>query len=88
MTILNKLPTKDRLKTWGIEVEEQWCSYQQGRKSRDHVFFGVEFTKTILEMILQLCIIDRRVGDLAMELQWAMSKLKEKALISIILHIA
>ena len=47
MTILNKLPTKDRLKTWGIEVEEQWCSYQQGRKSRDHVFFGVEFTNNL-----------------------------------------
>ena len=40
MTILNRLPTKDRLKAWELEVEEQCCFCQQGLESRDHVFFG------------------------------------------------
>ena len=47
MTILNRLPTKDRLKALGLEVEEQCCFCHQRLESRNHVFLGCDFTKTV-----------------------------------------
>ena len=45
MAILNRLPTKDRLKSWELEIEGTCvlCKYEE--ECRDHLFFGCIFSQ-------------------------------------------
>ena len=54
MAILNKLPTMDRLASWGLEVNETCCLCQRSGECRDHLFFGCRFSRSIWEKILSL----------------------------------
>ena len=88
MALLNRLPTMDRLATWGLEVRGL-CYFCQGElETRDHLFFGCSYSKNIWKQILQLCELNREVGFWLSELKCAIHEIKGKALISIILSIA
>ena len=55
MAILNRLPTMDRLKGWGIELNGTCRLCQQEQESRDHLFFDCFFSQHIWRNISQLC---------------------------------
>ena len=42
MAILNRLFTKDRLISWGLEMGGTCCLCQNESKSRDHLFFWMQ----------------------------------------------
>ena len=57
-------------------------------ETRDHIFFGCNYSRTLWKQILLLCGIRREVGNWEEELRWAVRKIKGKSLISIILSTA
>ena len=87
MAIFNRLPTEDRLKSWGIEMEGICVFCQQEMETTDHLFFGCIYSQGIWKEVLQLCGLDNDVTGWAEELKWAKQRLKGKALISILLRI-
>lgn len=46
-TVLNKLPTVDRLRAWGLNAEETCVLCRRERESRDHIFFDCSFAQGI-----------------------------------------
>lgn len=45
LTIMNRLPTKDRLLKWGLNVDVMCLLCGAAEESRDHVFFSCPFAK-------------------------------------------
>ena len=45
MAILNRLPTKERIKSWGLEVEETCILCRNAAKTREHFLFGCDFLR-------------------------------------------
>ena len=88
MAILNKLPTKDRLISWGIEVNGVCCLCQMVQETKDHTFFGCCFSRSIWDRILLLYEQSRQIGNWNEELQWATQHLKGRKLVSVVLRIA
>ena len=61
MATLNRLPTKDGMKKWGIEVDEECILCKEGKESRDHMFFTCRFSKSIWKRVITLCGLQREV---------------------------
>ena len=71
MTILNKLPTKDRLSKWGIPlVSEQCLLCHSSSESRDHLFFRCPFSREVWCCVLNLCGINRVPQLWEAKLEW------------------
>ena len=87
MAILNRLPTKDRLRTWGFDIAGDCPLCKQEQETRNHLFFECSFSKAIWKMILTLCDLRRDTSCWNQELKWASQRLKGKALISTLLRI-
>ncbi|GAA0142580.1 hypothetical protein LIER_03444 [Lithospermum erythrorhizon] len=51
LACLNRLPTKNRLQSWNIAVDEK-CVFCHDRVNRDHLFFECSFSATILRKLL------------------------------------
>ena len=47
MAILNRLPTRDRLKECGIEIKGKCELCHDGIETRNHIFFGCQFSKRV-----------------------------------------
>ena len=47
MAILNRLPTKERIKSWGMEVDCMCVLCKNAYKTRDHLFYGCDFSQGI-----------------------------------------
>ena len=88
MAILNRLPTMDRLISWGIETSGTCCLCQEEVETRDHVFFECNYSKETWRMILSHCGINRVIGKWEEELQWVVRNTKGKKLNSAILIVA
>ena len=88
IAILNRLPTMDRLVSWGLIERGECCFYQNVLETQDHLFFECNYSKNLWKSILQLCDLNREVGNWDSELEWALRRIKGKALISLILRIA
>ena len=88
MAILNRLPTMDRLKAWGIEMGELCSFCQDSLETRNHIFFCCSYSKTLWKHILLLCGLHREVGNWEEEISWAVRRIKGKSLISVILSTA
>ena len=88
MAILDRLPTMDRLLSWGLATDGNCKLCQIEPENRDHLFFGCSFSRGIWRTILQLCGLNRRMVSWTEELDWAMQKFKGKALISVVLRLA
>ena len=69
---------------WGIGVDEACSFCQQEKETRDHVFFGCTFAKSVWERVMQLCGLCRGIGSWDEELKWAVMKIKGKVVVSII----
>ena len=86
MTILNRLPTKDRMKNCGMELDEDCILCKEEKESRDHMVFACSFSRAIWKRILSLCGLQREVLSWIGELSWAVRKLKGKSLLSKLLE--
>ena len=87
LAILNRLPTVDRLKAWGIDKDGLCTLCKQEQESRDHLFFECSYSKAVLKKVLQLCGLNREVLDWKREFAWAVQRIKGKTLITRILKI-
>ena len=54
MTMINRLPTKDRLKSWGMAVDGTCVLCKQEEESRDHLFFECLFSQKLWHEISDL----------------------------------
>ena len=88
MAIINRLPTKDRLKSWGLEVDDRCVPCRKAGETRNHLFYECEFSQGIWKEILKLCGKQREVTSWNEEFQWAIMRLKRKSLASIIMRMA
>ena len=61
LAILNRLPTNDRRQSWGIEVEMLCDLCKQKNETRNHMFFGCEFSRSIWKEVLQLSGLRKEV---------------------------
>ena len=69
MAIINRLPTKDRLKSWGLEVDDRCVPCRKAGETRNHLFYECEFSQGIWKEILQLCGKQREVTSWNEEFQ-------------------
>ncbi|OMO78705.1 reverse transcriptase [Corchorus capsularis] len=89
MVILDRLPTKDRLRQWNLQLDSMDCVLcGQHTDCRDHIFFTCDYSKKVWMKVLAACRLHRTVGNWHYEFQWALSKLKGKSLLSLILKLA
>ena len=88
MAVLDRLPTKDRMQSWGIVVDGQCALCKQENETRNHLFFGCRFSQSVWKGILQLNGLGRGVMCWQEELKWAYQKLKGKSLITLIMRCA
>ena len=88
MAVRNRLPTKDRLREWGILMDSRCVLCQSTEETRDHLFFGCPYPQGIWRKILKLCNLDRRVMSWENELRWAEKRAKGRAMISLLLRVA
>lgn len=86
--MLNRLPTKDRLLAWGLQVDGCCCFFHSEMETRNHLFFECNYSKTVWKEVLSLCSLQRSPRQWNFELQWPVLKLRGKALISIVLWLA
>ncbi|XP_022714585.1 uncharacterized protein LOC111274234 [Durio zibethinus] len=68
MAILNKLPTKDRLTSWGIANEGGCVLCSQETESRNHIIFSCSYSKTVWKGVLRLCNLHKEVAGWENEL--------------------
>ena len=45
ITIINRLPTKNRLKSRGLEIDGPCVLCKQNKETKDHLFFGCNFSQ-------------------------------------------
>ncbi|KAL4302775.1 hypothetical protein GQ457_10G020510 [Hibiscus cannabinus] len=76
MSILDRLPTKDRLLRMGLEVDTRCLLCDDGIESRNHLFFYCVFPRLLWEGISRLCNIHRAVSCWEEELLWVMQHLR------------
>ncbi|KAL4279936.1 hypothetical protein GQ457_03G009480 [Hibiscus cannabinus] len=88
MTNLNRLPTKDRLMKMGMTVDGLCGNCRVSQETRNHLFFECHFSRRVWGMILQKCFINRNVMCWDEEIRWAVTMLKGKSLVVVILKLA
>ncbi|XVF48405.1 hypothetical protein PTKIN_Ptkin03bG0187400 [Pterospermum kingtungense] len=88
MAFHRRLPTLDRLASWGIQVNQLCLLCQHEMETHDHLFFGCAYSKSIWQIILCWCGINRFVFDWHAKLSWSIQKLKGKAFISGVLRLS
>ncbi|XP_055814275.1 uncharacterized protein LOC129883688 [Solanum dulcamara] len=76
----NKLPTTDRLTSWGIDVNQQCKLCQQDLENREHLFTQCEFTRAIWKKLLNWIkwpLFHADAWD--MHLEWTLKQSKGKS---------
>ena len=63
VAVLNRLPIKDRPINMGIGVDDACSFCQQENETRDHVFFGCTFAKSVWERVIRLCGLCGGIGS-------------------------
>ncbi|XP_019089220.1 PREDICTED: uncharacterized protein LOC109128016 [Camelina sativa] len=53
--VLNRSPTRDRLRSWGLHVDPACLFCATGEESRDHLFFDCPFSWTLWNLISNRC---------------------------------
>ena len=87
MVVQNRLPTKDKLKSWGMEVNGECELCRSADETRDHLFYDCSFSQQLWSEVLSLSGQSRRVTSWQEELQW-IQRLREKSLNAVILRVA
>ncbi|XP_039031710.1 uncharacterized protein LOC120166522 [Hibiscus syriacus] len=88
MVTLDRLPTKDKLARFGLDIDDVCMVCGSGRESRDHLFVDCPYAKDVWSVVLRLCGI--RCVDFSWDqrLNWLIENLKGKTLRSRILKLA
>ena len=76
MAVLNRLPTKDMIKSWGLEVDGVCVLCGGAEETRDHLFSECIFSKQLWKEILVLSGHTRGVSNWSGELQWVLQRCK------------
>lgn len=85
MVLLNKLPTKDRLLSWGINIDPICLLCQTANESSKQLFFEYEYSLVVWGKILGLCNLQfTRYYDTV----WIMEKCRGKSMLASILRMA
>lgn len=50
--VLNRCPTKDRMQSWGLDVDPTCVLCNGAPESRDHLFFNCPYTRVIWEPLM------------------------------------
>lgn len=88
LAILNRLPTADKMRAWGLNISPVCKLCGQEDESRSHLFIMCSFSKQVWKQVLMLCGIMRNVQDWNYELFWAVKNSKGKTLSARILQSA
>ncbi|XVF52553.1 hypothetical protein PTKIN_Ptkin05aG0027800 [Pterospermum kingtungense] len=88
MAVHDRLPTLVRLASWNIPVGTLCTLCTQCDEDRDHLFFGCDYSKQVWSRVLYWCNLNRTVMSWFDELDWAMKKLRGKALLSSLMRLA
>ena len=88
LVVQNRLPTKDKLKSWGMEVKAECELCRSADETRDHLFYDCNYSQQHWNEVLSLCGQSRRVTSWQGELQWAIQRLRGKSLNAVILKVA
>lgn len=51
LVIQNRIPTRDRLIQWGLQVDQSCLLCNRNRESRDHLFFSCDFSYKLWELV-------------------------------------
>ena len=63
MAILNRLSTKERIKSWGLEIEETCVLCRNVVETGEHLFFGCDFSRGLWKEVLMLCEEPQKVNN-------------------------
>ena len=55
MVVQNRLPIKNKLKSWGMEVNEECELCKSAVETREHLFYDCNFSRQFWIEILSLC---------------------------------
>ncbi|KAL4386345.1 hypothetical protein GQ457_09G024940 [Hibiscus cannabinus] len=88
MAILNRLPTLDRLRRMGLNVDIRCVLCGGGHEDRNHIFTECSYSTHIWTSILHSCDFERAPLGWDEELQWLCSNLKGKSLRVTLLKLA
>ncbi|KAL4289532.1 hypothetical protein GQ457_14G001790 [Hibiscus cannabinus] len=88
MAILNRLPTRDRLSSFGMQVETGCVLCGREQETRDHIFFDCVFSRKVWLGILLACQLRRDCMTWELELGWAVARLKGRSLLTVILQLS
>ncbi|XVF68715.1 hypothetical protein PTKIN_Ptkin11bG0023800 [Pterospermum kingtungense] len=87
MVILEKIPTFNKLKKWGLPTDDTCFLCHHAQETRYHLFFECRFSKQIWEWVLSTCGIQRTIRGWFEELKWTEQMIKGKSPLATILRI-
>lgn len=70
LIILGRLATKDRIWSWGIEVNEECVLCHSGNESHSHLFFQCSFASSVWRYFLEKAGISRLPLPFDQEVSW------------------
>lgn len=85
MMVQGRLPTKDRLQSWGMNVDPVCLLCQDKSESIGHLFYECAFSMEAWNGILELCNMHRVAS---FKLDWVLRCCKRKSLLASILRVA
>ncbi|KAL4351222.1 hypothetical protein GQ457_06G018440 [Hibiscus cannabinus] len=88
MAMLGRLPTKARLTSFGITLDDRCLFGCDVVETRNHVFLGCDFSRSIWNHVLRMCGLHRSGMDWEQELYWLVTRLNGKSLLVIVLKLA
>lgn len=62
---LNRLPTRARLATWGLQINDVWCLCGQHTETRDHLLLSCAYSYAVCNLVLS------RLGPVHHHMSWA-----------------
>ncbi|XP_019239422.1 PREDICTED: uncharacterized protein LOC109219416, partial [Nicotiana attenuata] len=78
MAAHGKLYTRDRLQSWGMQVDQECVLCKQANESIQHLFFECTYAKALWSTVLAWQGIKRPVNGWNEELRWAEMQTKRK----------
>ncbi|XP_038994912.1 uncharacterized protein LOC120119092 [Hibiscus syriacus] len=79
MVILNRLPTKDRLIRFGLEMDNGCIMCGNGLETRDHLFANCSFAKEVWDAVLVVCGIRSGLYNWDERMDWLVENLRGKS---------
>ncbi|XP_039007790.1 uncharacterized protein LOC120135602 [Hibiscus syriacus] len=88
MVVLDRLPTRSRLISFGLNVESLCLLCNRGEETRGHLFFQCEFSSRLWFVSLSACGFRRSVLIWGLELDWMCCMTRGCSLPALVLRLA